>query len=306
MRRSDFVRTASLGIASALFAFAFGSVFAAAAQNGTAPAPVSAADCSKDPRVAEVAKVWKARTQPPPFVVTLADAPCFRNALLHRLSLGPVVGYKIGVYSKGARATYQTDRPAVGVLLRDMLQPEGKAVSAGFAFVPLAEADFLAVVGDEGINEAATPDEVYAHIRAYRPFIELPDDSFAPGEKRDFARLTALDVLARKGVMGPEFLLPQTPQARAALRDMVVETTIETPQGSNTSSVEAKELQGDLMQVVLDARDLLRAEGIRLARGDVISLGTLTPAHRPVAGETFTVIYRIGDTNFTIRQVFTP
>jgi 2-oxo-hept-3-ene-1,7-dioate hydratase len=216
------------------------------------------------------------------------------------------VGYKIGVYSKGARATYQTDKAAVGVLLRDMLQPEGKAVSAGYAFSPLAEADFLAVVGDEGINDAATPEEAYAHIRAYRSFIELADDFFVTGEKRDFARLTALDVLARKGVMGPEFLLPRTPESRAALRDMVVETTVETPQGSNKSSVAAKELQGDLMQVVLDARDLLREQGIRLAKGDLISLGTLTPAHRAVGGETFTVVYRIGETSFTIRQVFTP
>ncbi len=271
-----------------------------------AAAPAWSADCSKDPRIPAVAKAWKDRTQPPPFAVSLADAPCFRNALLGQLSLGPVVGYKIGVYSKAARANYQTDRPAVGVLHRDMLQPEGKPVSVGFAFMPLAEADFLAVVGDEGLNEARTPEEAYEHISAYRPFIEMPDAFFAPGEKLDFARLSALDVGARKGAMGPEFSLPRTREARLALRDMIVETTIETPQGSRSSRVEAKELQGDLMQVVLDARDLLRAEGIRLKKGDVLSLGTLTPYHPPVAGETFTVTYRIGDSAFTIRQVFGP
>jgi 2-keto-4-pentenoate hydratase len=232
--------------------------------------------------------------------------PCFRNALLSQLSLGPVVGYKIGIYSKGARATYQTDRPAVGVLHRDMLQTEGQPIGADFAFMPLAEADFLAVIGDEGINDARTPDEAYEHIRAYRPFIELPDGFFAPDEKPDFVRLSALDVGARKGVMGPEFTLPQTQEARTALKDMIVETIIQTPQGSNTSRVYAKELQGDLMQVVLDARDLLRAEGIRLKKGDLLSLGTLTPAHRPVAGEKFTVTYTIGDATFTIRQNFKP
>ncbi len=220
--------------------------------------------------------------------------------------LGPVVGYKIGIYSKGARATYQTDRPAVGVLHRDMLQPEGQPIAADFAFMPLAEADFLAVIGDEAINDARTPDEAFKYIRAYRPFIELPDGFFAPNEKPDFVRLSALDVGARKGVMGPEFTLPQTREARTALKDMRVETVIQTPQGSNSSRVYAKELQGDLMQVVLDARDLLRAEGIQLKKGDLLSLGTLTPAHRPVAGEKFTVAYTIGDATFTIRQNFKP
>jgi 2-keto-4-pentenoate hydratase len=271
-----------------------------------ATVPAWAADCGKDPRIPAVAKAWKAHTQPPPFTISLADAPCFRNALLDRLSLGPVVGYKIGVYSKGARASYHTDRPAVGVLHRDMLQPEGRPVSASFAFMPLAEADFLAVIGDDGINDARTPDEAYKHIRAYRPFIEMPDGFFAPDEKPDFARLTALDVGARKGAMGPEFTLPQTPEARMSLRDMIVETTVETPQGSKKSRVQAKEMQGDLMQVVLDARDLLRAEGIRLEKGDLLSLGTLTPYHRPVPGEKFTVTYTIGNASYTIRQVFTP
>jgi 2-oxo-hept-3-ene-1,7-dioate hydratase len=269
-----------------------------------AAAPAWAApDCSKDPRIPAVAKAWKDRAEPPPFVITLADAPCFRNALLSQLSLGPIVGYKIGVYSKGARAAYNTDKPAVGVLHRDMLQPEGKPVSASFGFTPLAEADFLAVVGDEGLNDARTPEEAYEHISAYRPFIEMPD---LFGEKTNIARLTALDVGARKGAMGPEFTLPRTREARLALRDMIVETTIETPQGTRTSRVQAKELQGDLMQVVLDARDLLRTEGIRLKKGDVLSLGTLTPYHPPVAGEKFTVTYRIGDATYTIRQDFTP
>ena len=269
----------------------------------TVASPAWAADCSKDPRIPAVAKAWKDRAEPPPFVVSLADAPCFRNALLSQLSLGPIVGYKIGVYSKGARAAYNTDKPAVGVLHRDMLQPEGKPVSASFGFTPLAEADFLAVVGDEGLNDARTPEEAYEHISAYRPFIEMPD---LFGEKSNIARLTALDVGARKGAMGPAFTLPRTREARLALRDMIVETTIETPEGTKKSSVQAKELQGDLMQVVLDARDLLRAEGIRLKKGDLLSLGTLTPYHPPVPGEKFTVIYRIGDATYTIKQDFTP
>ncbi len=163
-------------------------------------------------------RLGKIATEPPPFTVTLADVPCFRNALLKQLSLGPVVGYKIGIYSKGARRTYQTDQARCWRAPSRHAAARGEPVSAGFAFMPLAEADFLAVVGDDGINYARTPDEAYEHISGYRPFIEMPDGFFPPGVKPDFVRLSALDVGARKGAMGPGSSCHATQQARLALR----------------------------------------------------------------------------------------
>ena len=213
-----------------------------------------------------------------------ARATCFRNAFLKQLGLGPVVGYKIGIYSPAARATWHAEKPAVGILLRGMLQTQGKPLSVRFAYSPMAEADFLLVVKDAGINQAKAPEDAYRHVRGYRPFIELPDNNVPADAPSNLARLIALDVNARKGIYGREVALPQTEAARSALQSLSVTETITTPSGSATHEAEARKTLGDPLQVLLDTRDLLASEGIYLAAGDLISLGTITPAHRPVAG----------------------
>jgi 2-keto-4-pentenoate hydratase len=278
---------------------------AALATVGAAPASKPA--CASDPRVAAAAGAWKARAQQPPLAIDLADAPCFRNALLARLApqLGPVIGYKVGVWTAAARASFHVHQPVVGVLLRDMIVPEGRPIPINFAFAPMAEADFLLVVRDAGINEARTRDEAYRHIRGYRPFIELPDNHYPAPVSADIGRVAALDVNARSGVMGAEVALPPTAAGLAALSGLSVEAVVAAPGGTHKDSAKALESLGDPVEIALVARDLLREEGIRLKAGDVISIGTLTPPHPPVAGEIFTVRYRVGHRTSEIRARFT-
>ena len=271
-------------------------------------APVVKTDCAADPRVAMAAAAWTARREQPPLAIDLAAAPCFRNALLAQLTpqLGPVIGYKVGVWTAAARASYNVQRPVVGVLRRGMLVPEGKPIAIGFAFAPMAEADFLLVVRDGGINEARTREQAYRHIRGYRPFIELPDNHYPASAPLEIGRVVALDVNARNGIMGAEVALPPTAAGLAALSALAVNVSIlETGEAREVSGSALKNL-GDPMEIVLAARDLLRQEGTRLKAGDVISIGTLTPPHAPKAGELFTVRYRVGDRTTNIRARFLP
>jgi 2-oxo-hept-3-ene-1,7-dioate hydratase len=271
-------------------------------------APAAKPRCDADPRVAAAAKAWLAHAQQPPLAIDLAAAPCFRNALLARLapSLGPVIGYKVGVYTAAARANYHIDRPLVGILRRGMIFPEGRPIPIDFAFAPMAEADFLLVVRDAGINQARTREEAYRHIRGYRPFIELPDNHYPAPVAADAGRVAALDVGARGGVMGAEVALPPTAAGLAALTAMSVKAVIAAPSGTSETSAKSLESLGDPMEIVLWARDLLSKEGIRLKPGDILSLGTMTPPHPPVAGETFTVRYEIGGRVSEIAARFTP
>lgn len=276
---------------------------------GTASAQThcDAAASAADPRVAAAAQAWTASKQQPPLSIALADAPCFRDALLARLTpkLGPLIGYKVGVWSTAARATYKVDRPVMGMLYRGMMVPEGQPIPVSFAFAPMAEADFLLVVRDAGINQARTREDAFRHIRGYRPFIELPDNHYPAPVTPDIGRVAALNVTARSGVMGAEVALPQTAAGFAALTALKVDTVITGPGGTREESAVGAQSLGDPMEIVLAARDLLREEGIALKAGDVISLGTLTPAHAPSAGEVFTVRYKIGDRTTEIRASFT-
>lgn len=263
-------------------------------------------DCSGDPAVAAAAAAWRAGTAQPPLAINRDKAICFRNALLGKLKLGPVVGYKVGVYTSAARASYGTDRPVAGILLRSMIREPGQPMSVRFAVYPMAEADLLLVVRDEGINQARTREEAYAHIRGYRPFIELPDNNYPADLKPDLARVVALDVNARRGVAGPEIALPPTPEGMKALAELSVTTLIQRPDGTSEAGAKIADTLGDPLQILLDARDLLRSEGIRLKAGDIVSLGTITPPHAPVAGEVFTVRYKVGGTETPLEQAFTP
>lgn len=260
--------------------------------------------CDGDPRVAAAAAAWRTRSAQPPLALPLSEATCFRDALLRRLGLGPVIGYKVGVYTAAARKTYRSADPAVGVLHRAMIAPSGKPISARLGFAPLAEADLLLVVRDAAINRAQTRAEIYANLRGWRPFIELPDNHYPADTPPDLARLTALDVGARAGVMGAEVPLPKGDHADT-LADFAVEATITTAEGAKTSRARIGDTLGDPIEIVRAARDLLRREGKMLRAGDVISLGTIVPAHPPIAGERFRVGYALAGRTGSVEARFT-
>ena len=84
------------------------------------------------------------------------------------------------------------------------------------------EADLLLVVADAGINQATTPSEVLPHVSEVIPFIELPDLVLAEGEPMSGPILTAINVGARQGVLGPRIAAEQSDGFLQSLADMEV------------------------------------------------------------------------------------
>lgn len=261
----------------------------------TAGMATAAEPCKPDDRVATVAADWLAKRPQPLREIAPGQGACFRQQLLERLkpTLGPVIGYKLGAVTKSAQATYKTDRPAVAVLLKNMLLPEGRPVPADFGVSPLWEADFLLVIKDAGINTAVTPQQAYTHLRGYRPFIELPDRGYPDGATLTLDQWKALDISGRAGMAGKELPLPQTKAGFDGLAGMTVEVDLTEPGGMTTRTVSARQALGDPASLVLTARDLLAAEGVSLKAGDILSLGSFWPATKVRAGDTVTVRYNI-------------
>lgn len=285
----------------------FASVLVVAAALTAAPA-MAEGKCKFDARVVAAAAAWRMPAPQPPLVIDPADALCFRNALLRRIApLGPVVGYKVGAYSRAARAPLGATEPVVGILHRKMVLEEGATVSARYAVAPVVEADFLLVVKDAGINGAKTRAEIYKHLRGYKPFIELPDNNNGPEVKPTLGRLIALNVNARLSVEGREVALPQTAEGMEALTNLSVKVAIRTPKGIREQSGKMSETLGDPLEIAMAARDLLLREGRRLKAGDVISLGAIVPPFPAEAGETFQVHYELaGGLSSGISLTFTP
>ncbi|WP_413166492.1 2-keto-4-pentenoate hydratase [Capilliphycus salinus ALCB114379] len=197
--------------------------------------------------------------------------------------LGPVVGYKAGLTNPVAQQRLNVSHPVRGVLLKQMLLDNGAVVSPNFGARPQFEADLMVRVGDDSINQATTPQEALAGLDAVIPFIELPDLVYQSDVKLNAGALVAINVGARLGVLGQPIPLEATPEWEQRLGN--IQVIMFDDNGKELARGESSALLGHPLKAVLWLRDDLKAAGIRLKPGDLLSLGTITPL-MPVQAKT--------------------
>jgi len=195
--------------------------------------------------------------------------------------LGDIVGYKAGLTSRAAQQRFGIDHPLRGTLLRDMLLPTGATLTWRYGARPMAEADLLVRVGSDAINEASTDGKILAALDAVIPFIELVDLVYRKDVKLDAAALLAINVGARYGAMGDAIELGAGDDRYERLGRFTVQFT--DANGRLLGKGSGADLLGHPVNVVRWLRDSIRADGRRLHRGDLLSLGSLT-ALIPVTG----------------------
>ena len=215
---------------------------------------------------------------------SMADALCAQEMLVERLSaeMGAPVGYKAGLTSAAVQERFGVSQPVRGVLLADMMVEDGASVPAAFGARPIYEADLLLVVGDAAINEATTPEEVLAALSEVRPFIELADLVVAEGEPLDGSVITAINVGARMGAMGAGI-----PASEVTVADLASVTVRLEAGGEVVSEAPGAAVLGNPLNAVL----FLTGDGVALAEGDLISVGSMGPPAPPRAGTTATATY---------------
>ena len=237
----------------------------------------------------------------PPGSLSIEEASAVRAGYVARLlgRRGPVVGYKAALTSPAAQQRFRLRAPVYGFLLRDMLLPSDAGLTrpAG-ALAPMIEADLLVRVGSTAINDATTTREVLAALDAAVPFIELPALPFAGPP--DAPAFVAANAGAWRGVIGSPVPLRGDPSW--ALRLRAVRVDLAGADGQVLGTGRGTDLMGDPLRVVLWLRDALRADGRRLERGDLISLGSLTPPQPVPWGQTITASYHgLGDAPVSVR-----
>jgi 2-keto-4-pentenoate hydratase len=237
------------------------------------------ADCATDADVAAFVADYLAKTPTRALVPggSMEDALCTRAKVVAALSdhLGPVVGYKAGLTSKPAQEAFGVAEPVGGVLYRDMLLQDGATVPAAFGARPLFEADLVLVVGDAGLNDATTPEAAMAHIAAVRPFIELPDLTYAEGEPLNGITITAMGVAPRLGVLGAPIPVTDPGAMLAALAAMQV--TVTAADGTVLAEAPGAAVLGNPVNSAL----WLAASGVAFQPGDLISVGSIGPLLPP-------------------------
>jgi len=235
-----------------------------------------------------------------PKVASLKEAYRIQDAFVERLSvpLGPVVGYKVGLTSKPVQKKFGINHPLRGQLLERMLLEDGAEVPARFGARPIAEADLLVRVKDAGINQAGTIAEVWEHLDAVIPFIELPDLLVRKGDPLTAPVITAINVGARLGVTGAAI-----PTERIAAGDLAA-MTVHVYQGDEkVMAVPGKAILGHPLNAVLWLIDDLKADGKMLRAGDLVSLGSLGRPLSPRPGTGLRVVYEglFGNQEVTVR-----
>lgn len=227
--------------------------------------------------------------------LTMADANCTRSKLQQRLAgqAGRLAGYKAGLTNPAVQKRFNTTEPVWGALYTNMLLNSGATVDAAFGARPLYEADLLVRVKSAAINNAKTPAEVLAQVDQIIPFIELPDLVVETPAQINGAALSALNVGARLGVRGAPLMVPQDAvgQARVLneLRDMNVRLVdaADAPLGGGKGS----DVLGHPLNAVVWLAQALKAEGLSLRPGQVVSLGSFSALLPPKAGQKVTAHY---------------
>jgi 2-keto-4-pentenoate hydratase len=187
---------------------------------------------------------------------------------------GKVVGYKAGLTNPAVQKVFGVTAPVRGTLLEKMILASGSTLEANFGARPLYEGDLILRVGSDAINGAKTPMEALSHIDAAVPFIELPDLVYAKDVKINGPMLAAVNVAARYGIVGEPIPVEATAEWMERLKNFKCQ--IYDEKGVMLIEGPGSSLLDHPMNVVLWIRDSLKADGIALKKGDLLSLGTIT------------------------------
>lgn len=274
------------------------AVLAAACAGNPPPPPVAMTPgCLSDAKLDDWITAHNARTPAvnPPESMTAADAACTRARLQQRLAVqyGPLVGYKAGLTNPAVQKRFHTDQPVWGALYRDMLLNDGAVVSPAFGARPLFEADMLVRVKDAGVNNASTPAEVLAHVDQIIPFIELPDLVVQEPLKLNGNGVSAINVGARSGVAGTPLAVPANAAAQARLLDQLRDMNVRVVDGGGAvlDTGKGSDVLGHPLNAVVWLAGALKAQGLAMQPGQVISLGSFSKLMPPKPGLKATVSY---------------
>lgn len=204
-------------------------------------------------------------------------------------SQGELIGYKAALTNPKAQETFNVNQPLLGILLENMLLPSGTKVPGKFGAKPMIEGDLMVRVSSDKINDATTPEETLQYLDAVIPFLELPDLVYDQNIKVNGEMLTAINAGARLGVVGDVIALNQETNTNNSLKNISV--TLIDESGEIIVQGNSNALLGDPLNVVFWIKERLKSQNKTLKKGDLLSLGSITPLIPVEAGKMILAEY---------------
>jgi 2-keto-4-pentenoate hydratase len=176
-----------------------------------------------------------------------------------------VLGFKVGLTSVAMQEQMGVDEPDFGVLLDDMVIPDGATLRLADFVQPRAEAE-IALVLDRELGAGTTAEDVRSSITAAYPAIEIIDSRI-----KDW-RLSLIDTVADNASSGAYVLGPEMDPAGTDLADIAVRMTVDDREVA--SGVGAAAL-GHPAAAAAWLANRLAGFGLSLPRGSVVLTGAL-------------------------------
>lgn len=219
------------------------------------------------------------------------------------MAIGAPYGYKIALATVASQAQFGMSEPAIGILREAQFLSSGAVVEltdnrdALIAFEP----DLLVTVSDTAINEAQTIEQVAEALGSVSAFAEVPQLLSLPADASRAPMFVATNAGARLGIVGDTIAFDRDDMLE---RLSAMRVTVEDENGNLVSSAQGSELMGHPLNPALFLVRKLREQGIRLAVGDRISLGSFAPP-QPAKRGTFRVTYEgLGDEPLMVEVSF--
>ena len=208
--------------------------------------------------------------------ISPADAECAKRKLGQKLRvlMGDPVGYKAAFTNPALQQRFGVDGPKWGFMYNRNMVDIQAVLPADFGARPLVEADFIVEVKDPRLADAKTPLEALGYLESLIPFIELPD-LMLEGQFSGNAMI-ATNVAFRGGVLGMEIPVQKTQAFLDALATMTVVMT-DDAEGKELGRVKGSVLMDNPINAAMWLAQALKKDGIKLKKGDLLSLGGFIP-----------------------------
>ena len=177
------------------------------------------------------------------------------------------LGWKVGFGAPAAMERLGIDAPLVGFLLDTVQLDNGTRVGLAGWTKPVAEPEIAVVMGSE-LRGGASREQAAAAIAALAPCIELADLDRAPD---DVAAILAGNIYQRHVILGA------ADHTRAGGRLDGVHATVRRNGEEIASTTDPQALTGNHIDIVRHVASVLEAFGERLAAGQIIITGSITP-----------------------------
>jgi 2-keto-4-pentenoate hydratase len=177
------------------------------------------------------------------------------------------LGWKVGLGAPALMAKLGIGAPAVGYLMQRALLLSGSTVSFASWAKPVAECE-IAVRMSRDLGGGATAESAAAAVKEIFPAIELADLDPAPTPDN-------LDAMIAADIYQRHVLLAGVTRPGAGLDGLTSRLIRRGAEASATTDPEA--LTGKLPDIVAHVANTLAAYGEKLAAGDVIITGSITP-----------------------------